>query len=57
MSEIGDLTKLSDVFGGVLGLPTTFVIGRDGRIHTKHNGATDFFVLEREVIALLAAQD
>jgi cytochrome c biogenesis protein CcmG, thiol:disulfide interchange protein DsbE len=48
----GDL-KIADAFGGVLGLPTTFVIGRDNRIHAKHNGATDFAVLEREVVALL----
>jgi peroxiredoxin len=47
--------KLADAFGGVLGLPTTFVIGRDGRIHTKHNGATDFSTLEREAVALLNA--
>ena len=47
--------KLAEAFGGVLGLPTTFVIGRDSRIHTKHNGATDFSVLEQEVVALLKA--
>jgi peroxiredoxin len=47
--------KIADAFGGVLGLPTTFVIGRDNRIHGKHNGATDFFALEQEVIALLHA--
>jgi len=47
--------KLADAFGGVLGLPTTFVIGRDSRIHTKHNGATDFSVLEHEVVGLLKA--
>jgi len=47
--------KLADAFGGVLGLPTTFVIGRDNRIHTKHNGVTDFSVLEQEVVALLKA--
>jgi peroxiredoxin len=47
--------KLADAFGGVLGLPTTFVIGRDSRIHTKHTGTTDFSVLEREVVALLKA--
>src|SRR5690349_15752396 len=50
----GDL-KIADAFGGVLGLPTTFVIGRDNRIHAKHNGATDFATLEREVVALLHA--
>jgi thiol-disulfide isomerase/thioredoxin len=47
--------NLAGAFGGVLGLPTTFVIGRDGRIHTKHTGATDFSVLEQEVAALLNA--
>jgi thiol-disulfide isomerase/thioredoxin len=50
----GDL-KTSDAFGGVLGLPTTFVIGRDNLIHGKHNGATDFSALEQEVVALLHA--
>lgn len=48
----GDL-KISDAFGGVLGLPTTFVIGKDNLIHGKYNGATDFSVLEQEVVALL----
>lgn len=48
--------KLADAFGGVLGLPTTFVIGRDSRIHSKHNGTTDFSVLEQEVVALLKAK-
>lgn len=47
--------KLAEAFGGVLGLPTTFVIGRDSRIHYKHNGATDFSVLERDAVALLKA--
>jgi len=50
----GDL-KIADAFGGVLGLPTTFLIGRDSRIHGKYNGATDFSVIEREVVALLHA--
>jgi len=47
--------KIADGFGGVLGLPTTVLIGKDNRIHAKHNGATDFSVIEREVIALLHA--
>jgi thiol-disulfide isomerase/thioredoxin len=50
----GDL-KIADAFGGVLGLPTTFLIGRDSRIHDKHNGTADFSVIEREVVALLHA--
>jgi thiosulfate/3-mercaptopyruvate sulfurtransferase len=47
--------RIADAFGGVLGLPTTFVIGRDSRIHGKHDGATDFPALEQEVAALLQA--
>jgi peroxiredoxin len=47
--------ELADAFGGVLGLPTTFVIGRDRRIHNKHTGPSDFSGLEREVVALLKA--
>jgi peroxiredoxin len=50
----GDL-RIADAFGGVLGLPTTFLIGRDSHIYSKHNGATDFSVIEREVVALLHA--
>jgi peroxiredoxin len=46
--------KIAEGFGGVLGLPTTFLIGRDGRIRAKHVGATDFPKLEREITALLA---
>ena len=47
--------KIADGFGGVLGLPTTFLIGKDNLIHAKHNGATDFSALEQEVVALLHA--
>jgi cytochrome c biogenesis protein CcmG, thiol:disulfide interchange protein DsbE len=47
--------KLAEAFGGVLGLPTTFLIDRDSRIRTKHNGTTDFFLLERDVVPLLKA--
>ena len=50
----GDL-KIADAFGGVLGLPTTFLIGKDSRIHGKHNGTADFSAIEREVVALLHA--
>jgi peroxiredoxin len=45
--------KLAEAFGGVLGLPTTFLIGRDGLIHAKYEGATDFPKLEREITTLL----
>jgi len=52
---LGD-KKLSAVFGGV-GFPTTFVIGRDGRIYSKHPGATNLRVLEDEVAQLLETGD
>ena len=47
--------KIAEQFGGVLGLPTTFLIGRDGRIHARYEGATDFPGLEKEIAALLQA--
>ena len=47
--------RIADAFGGVLGLPTTFVIGRDSRIHGKQEGTVDFPSLEKEVVALLKA--
>ena len=46
--------RLGELYGGVLGLPTTFVIGRDGRIYARHMGATDDSVIEGEVEQLLA---
>jgi cytochrome c biogenesis protein CcmG, thiol:disulfide interchange protein DsbE len=48
--------KIAEAFGGVLGLPTTFLIGRDGRIHAKHEGETDFRKLEQEIKDLLQSR-
>lgn len=48
--------KLGALYGGILGLPTTFLIGRDGRIYAKHVGATDLSVFEEEIKQLLAAK-
>jgi hypothetical protein len=45
--------KIAEAFGGVLGLPTTFLIGRDGLIHARYEGATNFPSLEQEITALL----
>ena len=45
--------KTGELYGGVLGLPIAFLIGRDGRITARHIGATDPAVFEREVVALL----
>jgi len=45
--------RIAEAFGGVLGLPTAFLIGRDGLIHARHEGVTDFPGIEREIRALL----
>jgi thiol-disulfide isomerase/thioredoxin len=46
--------RVGELYGGIFGLPTTFMIGRDGRIYAKHTGATGSSVLEDEVQQLLA---
>lgn len=48
--------KIAEQFGGVLGLPTTFLIGRDGLIHARYAGTTDFPKLEQEIAALLESR-
>ena len=45
--------KLADQYGGILGLPITFVIDRNGQIVARHIGATDVSVIEAEVKKLL----
>jgi peroxiredoxin len=45
--------KIGELYGGVLGLPIAFVIGRDGRIQSKHIGATDISIFENEIANLL----
>lgn len=47
---------LGALYGGILGMPTTFLIGRDGHIYSKHIGATNVGVFEEEVKALLAGK-
>jgi len=46
-------TKLAESYGGILGLPVTFVIGRDGRILAKYVGATEASAIQREVESAL----
>jgi peroxiredoxin len=45
--------KTGELYGGVLGLPIAFLIGRDGRIYSKHMGASEISVLEKEIVNLL----
>ncbi len=46
-------STIGELYGGVLGLPIAFVIGRDGRIHAKHIGATDISIFDNEIANLL----
>jgi peroxiredoxin len=45
--------QVTDAFGGVPGLPTTFILGRDSRIRARQVGPTDFPSLEKQVLELL----
>ena len=45
--------QITDAFGGVPGLPTTFIIDRHSRIAARQVGATNFQSLEHEVVNLL----
>jgi cytochrome c biogenesis protein CcmG, thiol:disulfide interchange protein DsbE len=49
---IGD-AHLAERYGGILGLPVSFLIGCDGRIYVKHAGATDVSLIEQEIRPLL----
>jgi thiol-disulfide isomerase/thioredoxin len=46
--------KLGMAFGGVLGLPVTFLIGRDGRIAARFGGEADLNQIESRVRSLLS---
>jgi cytochrome c biogenesis protein CcmG/thiol:disulfide interchange protein DsbE len=41
--------KLGELYGGVFGLPIAFLIDRHGRILSKHIGATDPGIFDKEV--------
>lgn len=45
--------EVGSAYGGVFGLPIAFLIDRQGRIYSKHMGATDAAVFEKEINALL----
>jgi len=52
---MGD-ANLGELYGGILGLPVTYVIDRKGTIRFKYQGATDLTVIEREIETVLARQ-
>jgi peroxiredoxin len=45
--------KIAQTYGGILGLPTTLIVGRDGRVQKKFTGTTDFTTLEHEIVQVL----
>jgi hypothetical protein len=52
---IGD-AHLAGRFGGVLGLPVSFIIGCDGRIEKRFVGAVNFPAAETQIKSLLQEQ-
>lgn len=48
--------KTGEQYGGVLGLPIAFLIDRQGRIVSKHLGATQAEVFEKEIAPMLSSQ-
>lgn len=48
-------SEVAEAFGGILGLPSSLLIDRDGRVHKKYVGATDFAVLKNDLLELLRA--
>ena len=46
--------KLGILYGGVLGLPVTFLIGRDGKVNERIEGGADLQALESKIKQLLA---
>jgi cytochrome c biogenesis protein CcmG/thiol:disulfide interchange protein DsbE len=52
---MGD-AKLGELYGGVLGLPVTFLIDRTGIIRARFEGETDLRAIETRLCALLQSQ-
>ena len=51
---MGDV-KLGQLYGGVLGLPLTYLIDRKGRIRARFQGETSLKTIETQVKRLIAA--
>lgn len=45
--------EVAEKYGGIFGIPTTIIIGRDGTIATKHLGLTDKDEIENGIKRLL----
>ncbi len=49
---LGD-AQLGELYGGILGLPVSYVIDTEGRVAARYQGATDLARLEERIAALL----
>ena len=47
---------LGERYGGVLGLPVTYLISPEGKILARYQGETDLDQLEKRIATLLAAR-
>jgi cytochrome c biogenesis protein CcmG/thiol:disulfide interchange protein DsbE len=45
--------ETSDKWGGIFGLPTSFIIDREGRIHNRHIGLISKETFEKDIRSLL----
>jgi peroxiredoxin len=52
---MGDV-KLGDLYGGVLGLPVTYLIDRHGMIQAEYEGETDLGKIEMQLQLLLPSR-
>ena len=50
-------TKVADSYGGVLGLPLTYLIARNGRIIKQYDASADFEQMEAEIKLLLSQEN
>ena len=48
--------KVAESYGGILGLPVIFLIGRDGRVAAKYVGEADMAAVEQQVKSVLQEQ-
>ena len=46
--------KLGARYGGVLGLPMTYLIDRDGKVRAQFQGETNLMTIEEQLLPLLS---
>ena len=53
---LGD-DKVAEQFGGILGLPTTFIVDKNGKFYSMHRGLVSRENVEEELVSLLGKPD